>query len=78
MIAIPNMDKPKFCDGCDLVKYWVNGSFYCKEGIFYPLPCIEFTKWEYTNPGWSRIKIFWLWYVIGWGLFTAEKEEEDG
>ena len=29
MIAIPNMDYPKFCDGCDLVKYWVNGSFYC-------------------------------------------------
>lgn len=29
MIAIPNMDKPKYCDGCDLVKFWVNGSFYC-------------------------------------------------
>ena len=29
MIAIPNMSKPKYCDGCDLVKFWVNGSFYC-------------------------------------------------
>ena len=59
---------------------WTKFEFFNfrKEGIFYPLPCIEFTKWEYTNPGWSRIKIFWLWYVIGWGLFTAEKEEEDG
>ena len=28
-VYIPNMEKPKFCDGCDLVKYWVNGSFYC-------------------------------------------------
>ena len=28
-VYIPNMEKPKFCDGCNLVKYWVNGSFYC-------------------------------------------------
>lgn len=29
MIAIPNIDKPKTCDGCDLVQYWVDGSLYC-------------------------------------------------
>ena len=46
-----------------------------KDGIFYPLPCIEFTRWEYTNPNWSRIKIIWLWYIVGWGKFTVESEE---
>ena len=29
MIAIPNMEKPKECFECPLIKYWITGSVHC-------------------------------------------------